>query len=1036
MDISDDLGAHHAEPSSPRPPKRQKAFHDDLGNGVHEARSGWLTSHDQYTIAWICALHIEMAAARAMLDEVYEDLPRQPNDSNTYTLGSIEHHNIVIACLPTAQYGLNNAANVLTHLVRTFPSIRAGLMVGIGGGAPSKADVHLGDIVVGTRVMQYDLGKIVGDGEIQRTAIPKIPHPLLGTAVSSLRAKHERDSSRIPSILREKFEGHSEYGRPSSQDRLFSSTYDHVSSTSGCDECDHSKLVPRSRRRTDDPLIHYGAIASGNQVMRSATQRDNIARQLDVICFEMEAAGLMDILPCLPIRGICDYSDSHKNKEWQRYAAAAAAAYARELLAVLPVPAIEMTEHIGHDQMDMCRFAGPEDVEYKKVAAAFRRKTANVPETGVPNPSPSLTTEPRQQLRDSLRFDQIDARHMTIKSAHARTCKWLKKKDEYLDWLNPSKIPEHHGFLWVKGKPGTGKSTVMKFALAQARRTMKDRIILSFFFNARGENLEKSTVGMYQSLLLQLLESNLGLEAIFDSRHLTMWPRDGQMQWRVEFLKDLFEQAVQSLGQSQVVCFVDALDECDEDQIRDMVSFFEHIGELAIASNIGFQVCFSSRHYPHITVAHGLELVLEGQEGHDQDIANYIDSELKIGRSKVAGEIRAELQAKASGVFMWVVLVVDILNKEHDRGRIHALRKRLREIPAGLHYLFRDILTRQKNYTFAVLAGTDPESLESWDQELTTLAIIQRFILDSSKGLAETTKSKTPVVQFIHESVRDFLFKDNGLWEIWPDLGDRFQGQSHERLKQCCSNYMRLNISEHVPQSTPLPTASSQKASRLRQLAAEKFPFLEYAVHNVLYHSDAAESGEVQQAAFIQDFPFVDWIALGNLLEKHEIRRHTADTHPLYIFAEQNLAHLIRIHPNRTLHLDIEGERYGFPLLAALVRGSEEAVEALMLDAKQHLSAEVPRDCSTVSHVGRLTHVPNRRDIQFRRGRSLVSYIAEQGDASLLSLLLATGKFGPESKDKDGRTLLLWAAECGHEAVVKLLLANDRVDPDAKDNNG
>ncbi|KAH7124618.1 hypothetical protein EDB81DRAFT_890057 [Dactylonectria macrodidyma] len=327
----------YSETSFPHPPKRQKTFQDGLGNGVHESRTGSLTSHDQYTIAWICALHIEMAAARAMLDEVHEDLPRQRNDSNAYTLGSIEHHNIVIACLPTAQYGLTNAANVLTHLVRTFPSIRAGLMVGIGGGVPSNADIRLGDIVVGTMVLQYDLGKIVGDGQIQRTAIPKIPHQLLGTAVSSLRARHERDSSRIPSILKEKFEEHSEYRRPTSPDCLFFSAYDHVSATPGCDECDHSMLVPRSRRRTDDPLIHYGAIASGNQVMRSGTQRDNIAQQLDVICFEMEAAGLMDILPCLPIRGICDYSDSHKNKGWQRYAAAAAASYARELLAVLPV---------------------------------------------------------------------------------------------------------------------------------------------------------------------------------------------------------------------------------------------------------------------------------------------------------------------------------------------------------------------------------------------------------------------------------------------------------------------------------------------------------------------------------------------------------------------------------------------------------------------------------------------------------------------------------------------------------------------------
>ncbi|CAH0024545.1 unnamed protein product [Clonostachys rhizophaga] len=316
---------------------------DDLRSGSH-------ASHDQYTIAWICALPIEMAAARAMLDDVHQDLPRHTNDTNTYTLGNIQRHNVVVACLPTAQYGTNNAANygtnnaanVLTHLIRTFPSIRLGLMVGIGGGVPTRVDMRLGDVVVGTKVMQYDLGKIIGDGQIQRTAIPKSPHHLLGTAVSSLQARHERDGSRISFILEGKFDGHSKYGRPITADRLFLSMYDHTSTAPSCDECDHSKLVPRSKRSMDNPIIHYGTIASGNQVMGNGTQRDNMAQQLDAICFEMEAAGLMDILPCLPIRGICDYSDSHKNKEWQRYAAATAAAYARELLGVLPVAEAQM----------------------------------------------------------------------------------------------------------------------------------------------------------------------------------------------------------------------------------------------------------------------------------------------------------------------------------------------------------------------------------------------------------------------------------------------------------------------------------------------------------------------------------------------------------------------------------------------------------------------------------------------------------------------------------------------------------------------
>jgi nucleoside phosphorylase len=322
------IGSHDTITTQCHLSKRPKTSHHD---GLPASR------RDRYTIAWICALYIEMAAAQAMLDDVHETLPIHADDRNTYVLGDINRHNIVIACLPEGQYGTNNAAIVMTNMKRTFPAIRACLMVGIGGGVPSKADIRLGDIVVGTRVMQCDLGKTLVNGQLHRTAIPRIPHQLLGTAVSTVRSKHELGPSRVLSILQQKLEGQPSYCRPISPDRLFHATYDHESLTGSCDGCDHSKLVPRGRRMSAEVKIHYGAIASGNQVMRDGKTRDIIARQLDVICFEMESAGLMDILPCLPIRGICDYSDSHKSKEWQRYAAATAAAYARELLEELPV---------------------------------------------------------------------------------------------------------------------------------------------------------------------------------------------------------------------------------------------------------------------------------------------------------------------------------------------------------------------------------------------------------------------------------------------------------------------------------------------------------------------------------------------------------------------------------------------------------------------------------------------------------------------------------------------------------------------------
>ena len=86
----------------------------------------------------------------------------------------------------------------------------------------------------------------------------------------------------------------------------------------------------------EDPFIHYGLIASGDQVMRHGATRERLRKELNVLCFEMEAAGLMDDFPCLVVRGICDYADSHKNKRWQGYAAATAAAYAKELLSVIP----------------------------------------------------------------------------------------------------------------------------------------------------------------------------------------------------------------------------------------------------------------------------------------------------------------------------------------------------------------------------------------------------------------------------------------------------------------------------------------------------------------------------------------------------------------------------------------------------------------------------------------------------------------------------------------------------------------------------
>ncbi|GLA56089.1 hypothetical protein AnigIFM63604_004385 [Aspergillus niger] len=305
-------------------------------------------THRDYTVAWICALPLELAAAKAMLDDVHPPLPQPESDHNVYTLGRVGSHNVVVACLPGGVYGTISAAGVVSHMVSTFPTLRSGfgLMVGIGGGVPSpRNDIRLGDVVVSrptttsSGVIQFDYGKTLRGGRFQHTGSLNKPPSVLLKAVSQLESGYmtgKRPASEILNdTLHKNEEIREEFSRPK-VDWLFSPTYDHEDSEHNCSACDQTQLMSRSERETDDPYIHYGLIASGDQVMKDAKTRDSIARHLDILCFEMEAAGLMDELPSLVIRGICDYCDSHKNKRWQRYAALAAAAYAKALLSVVP----------------------------------------------------------------------------------------------------------------------------------------------------------------------------------------------------------------------------------------------------------------------------------------------------------------------------------------------------------------------------------------------------------------------------------------------------------------------------------------------------------------------------------------------------------------------------------------------------------------------------------------------------------------------------------------------------------------------------
>jgi nucleoside phosphorylase len=314
-------------------------------------------SHAQYTVGWICALPLEMAAAKAMLDQTHARLSQPTTDHNNYILGEIEGHNVVIVCLPSGVYGTISAAVVLSHMLSTFPFIQFGVMVGIGGGVPLRqTDIRLGDVVVSkpvgtsTGVIQYDYGKTVTGGRFEATGVLNLPPQILLTAISQLQSRdlvqtEEYIVSTTTEILDANPEMAAAFSCPGQEhDQLFNAAYDHIESQSDetrteCVECDPNQLVQRIERTSNAPRVHYGLIASGNQVMKHGQTRDRLAEQYNILCFEMEAAGLMNQLACLVIRGICDYSDSHKDKKWQGFAALTAAAYTKQLLSIVSVRA-------------------------------------------------------------------------------------------------------------------------------------------------------------------------------------------------------------------------------------------------------------------------------------------------------------------------------------------------------------------------------------------------------------------------------------------------------------------------------------------------------------------------------------------------------------------------------------------------------------------------------------------------------------------------------------------------------------------------
>ena len=375
------------------------------------------------------------------------------------------------------------------------------------------------------------------------------------------------------------------------------------------------------------------------------------------------------------------------------------------------------------------------------------------------------------------------------------------------------------------------------------------------------------------------------------------------------------------------------------------------------------------------------------------------------------------------------------------------MRQHLEKIPTELAKLFEMILTRDgdnpkllqiclqwilfatrpmkpQELYFAVQFGLKEAPCSGqWDQETVDLDEMKAFVRHSSKGLAEVTRSKTSEVQFIHESVRDFLLGNYGAVQ-WSGaiLSGNFEGQSHEVLRDCCLAQLETDVD-------------------LTLLATSEFPFLEYSVLNILQHANSAQQHGMEQRAFLDIFPLRRWTTLNDLLEKYAIRRYRESASLRYILAEKNLANLITIHPRKESCFDVVPKaRYGPPIFAALATGSTEAVRALLEAEVQAQPVEsqcrLREHCKLVFENQKQLGNLGGSSFKFARGKGVLGHLAEHGHEAIVKLLLATGNIDVDVKGNYGRMPLSYAAGNGHEAVVKLLLATGNVDVNVKDNDG
>ncbi|MCJ1344209.1 hypothetical protein MMC31_002412 [Peltigera leucophlebia] len=679
----------------------------------------------------------------------------------------------------------------------------------------------------------------------------------------------------------------------------------------------------------------------------------------------------------------------------------------------------------------------------------------------------------------SLSFEQMNNRGIDIEQAADGTCIWLLTHNAYRDWL-----AQDRGLLWISGKPGAGKSTLMKYALQALQQdelmSLSKPVALSFFFHGQGAEIQRTPLGLFRSLLHQLLKRFPGplseVVQTFQSncKDMETW------EWHQKDLQRLLKTCIPKVLEKRAVrILVDALDECGEVAARGLVTYFQDLLSRCSSANRGLSVCFSCRHYPVVVIDGGLELCVE-RENHS-DIRNYIQEKLQhaIQNDKKLHGLQDEIFERSSCIFQWVVVVLDRAIWQHREGySLPYILRQLYETPADLDSLYQDILqelnknkqnrSRSLKLMQWICFARRPLSLTELRfamivDSATSYASLEQcqlspdFVEDDEKmgkqlkslsgGLAEVrVHANKPVAQFIHQSVTDHIIK--GGFQILDTLSESKDisiGLAHVQLSRSCIRYFSMDeLRESV-------SKEGQIIGRLQRFKFE-FPFIEYTTNFWLDHAKMAEEYGMSQAALLEVFCWPStqiiqsWAGIFYFINRSFDRGPNIQTTLLHTASKHGLISTVGAILDETKRNNVNEwsakDSYNRTPLSWAAENGHEAVVKLLLEKGADGESKDSYNQTPLFWAANNGHesvvkllLEEGVDVEpkdSKYGRVPLSWAAENGHKTVVELLLEKGVDVESEDPKYNRTPLLWAAKNGHITVVKLLLEKG-VDVESKD---